>query len=181
MNPLASGFGLTGRAALVTGASSGLGRHFALTLAAAGATVVVAARRVDKLAAAVADIEAAIEAASDRPDTPGELVRQWFKNLYQGNKLTRNQPVLGGCTVDLRKVTVPVLNVSADGDVVIPAACSRGQGRHFGATDCAELSVPGGRIGARVGGKAQAVLVVLAPGTADWLEARNPLTKKCQR
>ena len=38
---------LSGKTALVTGASSGLGRHFARTLAAAGAHVAVAARRVD--------------------------------------------------------------------------------------------------------------------------------------
>ncbi|MCO3714378.1 SDR family NAD(P)-dependent oxidoreductase, partial [Pseudomonas aeruginosa] len=38
-------FALDGRRALVTGASSGLGRHFAMTLAAAGAEVVVTARR----------------------------------------------------------------------------------------------------------------------------------------
>lgn len=41
--------GLAGKAAIVTGASSGLGRHFALTLARAGMKVAVAARRVDKL------------------------------------------------------------------------------------------------------------------------------------
>jgi len=52
-------FGLNGRRALVTGASSGLGRHFALTLAQAGASVIVAARSVDKLAETVAEIEAA--------------------------------------------------------------------------------------------------------------------------
>jgi NAD(P)-dependent dehydrogenase (short-subunit alcohol dehydrogenase family) len=52
-------FTLAGRRALVTGASSGLGRHFARTLAEAGATVIVAARSVDKLAATVAEIEAA--------------------------------------------------------------------------------------------------------------------------
>ncbi len=51
-------FRLDGRLALVTGASSGLGRHFALTLARAGASVVVAARRTDKLGDAVAEIEA---------------------------------------------------------------------------------------------------------------------------
>ncbi len=52
-------FRLDGRRALVTGASSGLGRHFALTLAQAGASVIVAARGVDKLAETVATIEAA--------------------------------------------------------------------------------------------------------------------------
>lgn len=40
---------LEGQAAIVTGASSGLGRHFALTLARAGAKVALAARRVEKL------------------------------------------------------------------------------------------------------------------------------------
>ena len=52
-------FGLQGRRALVTGASSGLGRHFALSLAQAGAVVIVAARSVDKLAQTVAEIKAA--------------------------------------------------------------------------------------------------------------------------
>ena len=42
-------FDLTGRTAIVTGASSGLGEGFARTLAAAGATVFAAARRVDRL------------------------------------------------------------------------------------------------------------------------------------
>lgn len=42
-------FDLHGRVAIVTGASSGLGEGFARTLAAAGATVYAAARRVDRL------------------------------------------------------------------------------------------------------------------------------------
>ncbi len=50
---------LDGRIALVTGASSGLGRHFAAVLARAGAQVVVTARRADKLRELVAEIEAA--------------------------------------------------------------------------------------------------------------------------
>lgn len=49
-------FSLANRTALVTGASSGLGRHFAGVLAGAGATVVVAARRMDKLEEVVAEI-----------------------------------------------------------------------------------------------------------------------------
>jgi len=51
-------FRLDGRIALVTGASSGLGSHFALLLAAAGARVAIAARRADKLGALAAEITA---------------------------------------------------------------------------------------------------------------------------
>ena len=43
-------FNLNGRTALVTGASSGLGRHFAKTLVEAGAKVALVARRTDRLA-----------------------------------------------------------------------------------------------------------------------------------
>lgn len=50
---------LTGDIAFVTGASSGLGRRFAQTLAASGATVVVAARRHDRLTTLVEEITSA--------------------------------------------------------------------------------------------------------------------------
>lgn len=52
-------FDVTGKVALVTGASSGLGAHFAKLLAANGAKVVVAARRADRLEKLVGDIRAA--------------------------------------------------------------------------------------------------------------------------
>ena len=52
-------FDLQGRTAFVSGASAGLGRHFAATLAAHGAHVVVAARRVDVIEAFCAEIAGA--------------------------------------------------------------------------------------------------------------------------
>ena len=52
-------FDLTGEVVLVTGASSGIGRHLAELLAAAGAKVALAARRVDQLAELARDIAAA--------------------------------------------------------------------------------------------------------------------------
>lgn len=52
-------FGLTGRVALVTGATSGIGRRQALALAGAGAAVVLLGRREEKLREAVAEIESA--------------------------------------------------------------------------------------------------------------------------
>jgi gluconate 5-dehydrogenase len=51
-------FNITGRTALVTGASRGLGRHFARTLARAGADVVVTARDKKALGPVVAEIRA---------------------------------------------------------------------------------------------------------------------------
>jgi len=50
---------LSGRVALITGASSGLGKQFALTLAKAGAAVVLAGRRVERLKDLRSEIEAA--------------------------------------------------------------------------------------------------------------------------
>lgn len=58
-------FNLTGRVALVTGASSGMGRHFVTTLAEAGAKVICVARRKDEIeAVAKALREAGHEAAA---------------------------------------------------------------------------------------------------------------------
>lgn len=79
-------FRLDGRRALVTGASSGLGRRFAVTLARAGAMVFVAARRCDRLNDLVSEIEAfggtAQAVSLDVRDADG--VRQCFDEIAAG-------------------------------------------------------------------------------------------------
>ena len=59
MNDAANPFDVSGKVALVTGASSGLGDNFARKLAASGAFVVAGARRAERLSALVADIRTA--------------------------------------------------------------------------------------------------------------------------
>lgn len=57
-------FSLAGRTALITGASSGLGAHFARLYAQAGAKVVLAARRTDRIAALAHEIGSAAHAVA---------------------------------------------------------------------------------------------------------------------
>ena len=56
--PVLERFRLDGRVAVITGASSGLGAGFARALSSAGATVVLAARRRDRLEALADDLRA---------------------------------------------------------------------------------------------------------------------------
>jgi NAD(P)-dependent dehydrogenase (short-subunit alcohol dehydrogenase family) len=67
---MADRFDLSGKVALVTGASGGLGLHFARTLAEAGAQVALAARRKEQLEANVAPLgsDGAIAVAMDVTD-----------------------------------------------------------------------------------------------------------------
>lgn len=99
---------LNGRIALVTGASSGLGRRFALVLAGEGARVVVAARRKDKLEALVKEIgadkalavacdvtdEASIKAAFDAAEAKFGVVDTLINNAGMTTALSAlEQPV----------------------------------------------------------------------------------------
>jgi polyhydroxyalkanoate synthase len=107
---------------------------------------------------------------ADRPHHPGEAAKQWLIDLYQDNKLVKNEFELGGRTVDLRKITMPVLNVFARDDHIIPPATSQGLRPCVGSKDYRELPLPGGHVGVFVGGKSQGLL---GPGIADWLAERD--------
>lgn len=69
-------FRLDGKVVLITGASSGLGAQFARVCASAGARVVVAARRADRLAALVKEIPSAVAIPVDlaAPDGPEQCI-----------------------------------------------------------------------------------------------------------
>ncbi len=58
MSPLTNLFGISGKTALVTGASSGIGNHFCKVLHQFGANVILAARREDRLISTVEEINA---------------------------------------------------------------------------------------------------------------------------
>ncbi len=88
---------LSGKTALVTGASSGFGAHFSKVLASAGAKVIAAARREDRLASLVRDIEAGGGRASAmRLDVGDEhAVHATFEDLGAVDIVVNNAGVSG--------------------------------------------------------------------------------------
>ncbi len=105
----------------------------------------------------------------DSPDQAGEAFRQFIKWFFQENRLLKGQVELGGRRVDLAAVTMPVLNIYATLDHLVPPAASLALGAHVGTRDYTAFALDGGHIGIYVSGKAQKVL----PATiADWLKAR---------
>jgi polyhydroxyalkanoate synthase len=107
---------------------------------------------------------------ADRPHHPGEAAKQWLKDLYQENKLIKNAFTINGRQVNVSNITMPVLNVFAKDDHIIPPATSQALGAQVGTRDYTELALPGGHVGVFVGGKSQALL---GSGIAKWLAERQ--------
>jgi polyhydroxyalkanoate synthase len=112
---------------------------------------------------------------ADRPDHPGEAARQWLKELYQQNQLVRGEWHLGGRRVDLKAVTMPVLNVFAQDDHIVPPPTSRALGGAIGTKDYTELALPGGHVGVFVGGRSQKLF---APTVAEFLLKHDAVKKQ---
>ena len=85
LDPLAA-FGLDGRVAVVTGASSGLGERFARVLDAVGARVVVAARRRSRLESLAASLTDAVVVECDLSDA-SERERLVASTLSEAGRL----------------------------------------------------------------------------------------------
>ena len=103
---------------------------------------------------------------ADRPDLPAALARIWLKDLYQDNKLVQGKLKLGGKRVDLSAIEVPVLNITASGDHIIPPACSTALSAFIPAQQYRHMTVPAGHIGTFVGRQAQ---TMTAPSIVHWL------------
>ena len=61
---------------------------------------------------------------SDTPPIPGELFREWIKNIYQKNLLIQNKMVVGDQNIDLRKIRMPIFTQVAVGDHLVSPECS---------------------------------------------------------
>lgn len=106
----------------------------------------------------------------DSPDLAGEAFRQFIKQFYQGNGLVAGGAVIGNQEVHLGLVEMPVLNIYAEQDHLVPPDASRALKALVGADDYTELSFRGGHIGIYVSGRAQKQV----PQTIhDWLAERS--------
>lgn len=107
---------------------------------------------------------------ADRPHHPGVAGKQWLKELYQENRLIEGTFELNGRTVKLSDLKMPVLNVFALDDHIIPPTCSQALGRKVGTKDYTEIALPGGHVGLFVSSKSQGAL---SQSISDWLKARD--------
>jgi len=102
---------------------------------------------------------------ADLPAIAGEMYRKYIKDLFRDNLLIKGKFYLGGKKVDLKKMTVPYLNVYATSDNIIPNDSTKAVMSKIGSTDKQEIPFPGGHIGVFVGTKSQKDL---APAVAKW-------------
>jgi polyhydroxyalkanoate synthase len=107
---------------------------------------------------------------ADRPHHPGEAAKQLLINLYKNNELVRGEFRLGGRTVKLKDIKVPVLNVFAKDDHVIPPKTTQALRKVVDSKDYTEIGLDGGHVGVFVSGKSQGVL---GKGIVDWLKKRD--------
>ncbi|HVI26757.1 MAG TPA: class III poly(R)-hydroxyalkanoic acid synthase subunit PhaC [Xanthomonadaceae bacterium] len=105
----------------------------------------------------------------DSPDLAGEAFRQFTKAFYQGNGFVNGGIRIGGREVHLGLVEMPVLNIYAEQDHLVPPESSRALKDLVGTDDYSELSFRGGHIGIYVSGRAQKQV---PEAIHDWLAKR---------
>ena len=107
---------------------------------------------------------------ADRPHHPGAAALQWLIELYKENRLIKGTFEMSGERVNLADLTMPVLNVYALQDHIIPPPCSQALEKYVGTKDYTEIALPGGHVGVYVSSKSQGIV---ADGVFDWLMERQ--------
>jgi len=95
--------------------------------------------------------------------------------MYQDNKLMKGTLTLGGRKVDLKNITMPVLNIYGEQDHLVPPSCSRPLSNLVGSKDVTTKPFDLGHIGMYVSSRSQKEL---APTVAEWLIQRCEDEKK---
>jgi polyhydroxyalkanoate synthase len=106
----------------------------------------------------------------DSPDQAGEAFRQFITQFYQGNGFVKGGIEIGGREVHLGDVDMPVLNIYAEQDHLVPPAASKALAGLVGTQDYSELSFKGGHIGIYVSSRAQREVPT---AIHDWLTQRS--------
>ncbi|MFH2058670.1 MAG: class III poly(R)-hydroxyalkanoic acid synthase subunit PhaC [Pseudomonadota bacterium] len=110
----------------------------------------------------------------DSPDIPGETFREFIKYCFQDNLLIQNKMVVGERLVDLKKLTMPLLNIYGQFDhLVPPEACER-LTDNVGSKDTEDLCLKTGHIGIYVSSKCQRIFT---PKITLWLMERDKQPK----
>ncbi len=110
----------------------------------------------------------------DSPDLPGEVFRQFVRDCYQGNKLLKNELEVGGNRVDLKKLTMPLLNIYGKYDHLVPPEACEKLVHHVGSKDTEDICLNTGHIGIYVSSKYQEEF---APKIAGWLKERDSIPR----
>ena len=106
----------------------------------------------------------------DSPDQAGETFRQFFKDCYQKNLLIKNKMMLNGKKINLKNISMPLLNVMAEFDHLVPNDASKPLTDAVSSSDKETLVFPTGHIGIFVGSKSQKEV---CPKIAEWLKPRS--------
>lgn len=106
----------------------------------------------------------------DSPGQAGETIRQFINDLYKDNKLIKGQMKIGDQKVDLKKITMPVFNIYAEKDHIVPPSASKPLEKYVGTKDIETHGIPTGHIGMYVSSKAKKEV---APMISKWLKEKS--------
>ena len=106
----------------------------------------------------------------DSPNQAGATLSQFIRDMYQDNKLIKNELVLGGETVNLKNIKMPLLCACAEYDHLVPLSASKPLMKAVGSKDKQFTSFATGHIGMYVSSKSQKEI---APQIVTWLKERS--------